>query len=199
MNSIDRKLARCAREIEAAKPKVMSFEDFETLHHAFPDGTFKIKGAAQSSEPARAVTPRTPVAAPPSPKFAKGDRVRKTLVGREHGTFFQLGQLGVVMRVDIEGDVWVLPDGADPKSVGTCNSRESLELIPSQPKADADWIEWGGGKCPVPAGARADVKYRCGSEELGIGARDSITWRHEVQPDMGDLAEYDIVAYRLVK
>jgi hypothetical protein len=33
MNSIDRKIARCAREIEAAKPKGLSLDDFRFGRH----------------------------------------------------------------------------------------------------------------------------------------------------------------------
>jgi hypothetical protein len=33
MNSIDRKILRCQREIEASRPKVMSFEEFEKGDH----------------------------------------------------------------------------------------------------------------------------------------------------------------------
>jgi hypothetical protein len=36
MNSIDRKILRCQREIEASRPKVMSFEEFEKGAFPYP-------------------------------------------------------------------------------------------------------------------------------------------------------------------
>jgi hypothetical protein len=77
MSSIDRKIARCAREIEAAKPKSLSLDDFRFLNH-------DIKGVAQA-EPARAETPRTPAAAPPSAKSRFAEAVALCLSAEVDG------------------------------------------------------------------------------------------------------------------
>lgn len=66
---------------------------------------------------------------------------------------------------------------------------------------DGVWIEWGGGKCPVPNGTLVDVLYRDGEELRAIpanvqhpGRRDAHKsfWRNENMPN-------DIIAYRVVK
>ena len=47
---------------------------------------------------------------------------------------------------------------------------EPVQLVDdSQPDADG-WIEWNGGKCPVPEGTLVDVRYRDGEESLGVAA-----------------------------
>jgi hypothetical protein len=197
MNSIDRKLARCAREIEAAKPKVMSFSDFEALHHAFPDGTFKIKGAAQASRKTAevGVARPLPVAAPPSPKFKVGDRVE--IVAKHF--CIAIGETATVRGVDCDGDLWVVTDVPHPQAVerGLCIGAAKARLIPSQPKADADgWIEWKGGKCPIPHAKSGGWmrRNRKGDEYIShFDASASICWSHAVPSDG------DIVAYRLVK
>lgn len=57
--------------------------------------------------------------------------------------------------------------------------------------ADDGWIEWGGGVCPVAAGARTQVKFRCGGM-----ATDTF-------PENWNWERFDhdntIVAYRVVK
>ncbi len=61
--SLDRKLARCAREIAESKPKGLSYAEFEAV--AFP---YPVFGVAQASNPAEKVgtTRPSPVATPPS-------------------------------------------------------------------------------------------------------------------------------------
>lgn len=62
------------------------------------------------------------------------------------------------------------------------------------------WIDWPGGKCPVPKGTLVDVKWRDGRIDDGIPAkishdldsskRNAIRWRHHGY-------SHDIIAYRL--
>lgn len=53
-----------------------------------------------------------------------------------------------------------------------------------------NWIEWNGGKCPVPKGVLIDLKLRGGNEWESNNAPGFGDWRH----DGGDS---DIIAYRL--
>lgn len=57
----------------------------------------------------------------------------------------------------------------------------------------ADWIEWKGGKRPVPSGATVDVKYRDGLVLENQSAADR-AWRHSPIN-----AQFDIIAYRVVQ
>ncbi|QWX10282.1 hypothetical protein PRB90_gp13 [Klebsiella phage BUCT610] len=60
-----------------------------------------------------------------------------------------------------------------------------------------DWIEWGGGECPVEKGALIDVKWRDGKIDIAIPAkmrchsreRQAMIWHHAGH-------ELDIIAYR---
>jgi hypothetical protein len=77
-----------------------------------------------------------------------------------------------------------------------CHRERDLELIPAEPapqepQADAEgWIEWKGGKCPIPKETPVVVRLRDGSEYDGETAADWV-WAH------GDM-DGDIVAYRIV-
>ena len=74
---------------------------------------------------------------------------------------------------------------------------------------ETDWIEWKGGKCPVPLTAFVTVRYRDGEEDL-IRARDAIFkqgdwWKHDGEPtydlttdEEGVCHSCDIIAYRIV-
>lgn len=53
MQSIDRKLARCAREIEAAKPKVMSYAEFEKGDHRVRDFWYALEMAGALNKTAK--------------------------------------------------------------------------------------------------------------------------------------------------
>ena len=66
---------------------------------------------------------------------------------------------------------------------------------------ESDWIEWGGGKCPVPEMTKVIVKYRSGKisgpfnalEHLPSGDHaGSAYW-------INDGIANDIIAYRIVK
>lgn len=53
-----------------------------------------------------------------------------------------------------------------------------------------EWIEWGGGVCPLPAACRVDYHMRGGAHVL-IGARaDALRWEHTGGGG-------DIIAYKL--
>ncbi len=87
MQSIDRKLARLAREIASAKPKGLSFEAFErdahdfiktppregvaiSVYHITESDCRQIKGAAQASNTATHKQEQVQAAAPPIPQEA---------------------------------------------------------------------------------------------------------------------------------
>lgn len=55
-----------------------------------------------------------------------------------------------------------------------------------------EWIEWKGGRCPVPASTLVDVRHRSGREYFGASATydHAAVWDHLNSPS-------DIVAYRL--
>lgn len=52
-----------------------------------------------------------------------------------------------------------------------------------------DWIEWGGGKCPVDADVKVKCRFRSG-EETSISPAGAWNWAHE---------DGDIVAYKVVE
>ena len=69
-------------------------------------------------------------------------------------------------------------------------------------QTDSDWIEWGGGECPVPEGTPVMIRLRDGGEygpfpALHLNAESIINascafWKH-------DGYMVDIIAYRIVK
>lgn len=64
-------------------------------------------------------------------------------------------------------------------------------------EAKNDWIEWNGGKRPVPADMLVDVKLRNGREHLHDpllrrGRADEWQWHWEEYDP-----RYDLVAYRV--
>lgn len=60
---------------------------------------------------------------------------------------------------------------------------------------DEDWIEWGGGVCPVaPESARVDVKLRNAEVWRSVNPHEYV-WCHPANPGA---SEFDIVAYRVV-
>lgn len=60
-------------------------------------------------------------------------------------------------------------------------------------QADDAWIEWGGGKCPVPAGSDIEIKMRDGTIGItrGMWRAADYNWGHT-----GKQADWEIVAYR---
>jgi len=72
----------------------------------------------------------------------------------------------------------------------------------TEPKQDGDWIEWGGGDCPVPEGTIVDVRYRNGRERFDLPAMEQCAGCDDDASDdyWHDDDQYnDIVAYRVVK
>jgi hypothetical protein len=61
---------------------------------------------------------------------------------------------------------------------------------PIEPKP-GEWIKWDGGDCPVPNGAKHQVRLRNGGVIDGETFPAQWYWKH-------DGKEYDIVAYRIV-
>jgi hypothetical protein len=53
----------------------------------------------------------------------------------------------------------------------------------------SDWIEWGGGECPVSDGATVEVEFRSGVKSTGVFADEFWSKRN---------LSGDIVAYRVV-
>lgn len=148
MNSIDRKLARCAREIEAAKPKGLSIKSFERdIHNWAYTRTGELREVVPSYTGAPQET--TPAAPPPStekpPKFKVGDRVRRTAECMKQ---YGVGQREhVVARVSACGEKLYWESG-----VGFDYAR-NMEIIPSEPKeADGEWIQCGDDMPDLPAG-----------------------------------------------
>lgn len=157
--SLDRKLARCAREIEEAKPKGMSFAEFETGDHVeVPDAAMpffgfdlveerdcrQIKGAAQASPKSASASQEqaltaAPVAAPPSrsvpeaaqPKFKVGDRVRHTssFDPRLHVD----GKERVILSVEGVRVTYSHPDFPTQAAL-----EHMLELVPPSPAQDSE-------------------------------------------------------------
>lgn len=67
-----------------------------------------------------------------------------------------------------------------------------------------DWIDWGGGECPVKEGVLVDVRYRNGKENHHIGAGISFDDTgsnpdHNAEDWNNDDSPLDIIAYRLHK
>lgn len=57
----------------------------------------------------------------------------------------------------------------------------------------SEWIEWGGGECPVPDGAAFRIRLRHGHEWMPDGV-DGLDWSH-----LDWDANQDIIAYRIIK
>lgn len=57
-------------------------------------------------------------------------------------------------------------------------------------QVDSDWIEWEGGKCPLPDGVTHEVRFRDGIT-LHDDCPETWTWRHHG-------SGCDIIAYRVV-
>ena len=59
-----------------------------------------------------------------------------------------------------------------------------------------DWIEWAGGKCPVPTGTLVDVCYRDGQKVYGVPALDPEATGRNATDWSRTGHRADIVAYR---
>ena len=69
----------------------------------------------------------------------------------------------------------------------------SASAVTAEPHDTSDgWIEWGGGKCPVPIEFFVEVKIRDGRTDTSGVRANSFRWMH-----VGD--DGDIIAYRVVR
>lgn len=67
---------------------------------------------------------------------------------------------------------------------------------PAAPKADAEgWIEWKGGECPAPVGAKCELLFRGGRKVRPSLEAQELCWHHVGVPGFDD---GDIVAYRVL-
>lgn len=133
MQSIDRKLARLAREIEEAKPKGLSLDDFRFIKHPFPDGTFDGGGKAVHT-------------------FNVGDKVRhKNYPSDDFGVVLEVAG-DLVHFVGANGSFYHFADRLELVP-------EEKPATP-EPVADADgWIEWSGGECPVSPDSTVEIRW----------------------------------------
>lgn len=82
----------------------------------------------------------------------------------------------------------------------------ALPILEQQERGDGDWIEWGGGECPVPPGTIVDVRYRSGQVEKSACAWGwgSCPGTSEASSAAGaafwenDSIENDITAYLII-
>ena len=59
---------------------------------------------------------------------------------------------------------------------------------------DWGWIDWYGGKCPVPPSTEVEVRLRRDPEHPNTNVAAAYYWHHAGPPD-----DHDIVAYRIVE
>ena len=64
--------------------------------------------------------------------------------------------------------------------------------LDSMNQPESDWIEWGGGKCPVDGCVPVKVRFRDGRECSGVADDWSLCW-------FNDNGGANIIAYRIVK
>lgn len=69
-------------------------------------------------------------------------------------------------------------------------SRLRAEPRHAAKRQDAGWIEWGGGKCPVPEDAMVEIKYNSGAVFTDFAKHNN--WEHVY-------AWSNIVAYRVIE
>lgn len=86
----------------------------------------------------------------------------------------------------------VLTDMAQMLGTSFINPEPVVSFADAAEMADG-WIKWDGGECPVPVGAKVDIRFRDNSEYLNEDA-DKLRWRI-----YGDDWITDIIAYRIHK
>lgn len=72
----------------------------------------------------------------------------------------------------------------------------------SNPKNDGEWIEWGGGECPVEPETRVDVRFRgsiAGIDMVRNEAANYWLWGHGTARGAAAHPGDDIIAYRVVQ
>jgi hypothetical protein len=123
-----------------------------------------------------------------APQFKVGDRVRVIADCSFSGVEARV--VGVDKLISIEWGV----RGARSDARVRASSLELLpaEPAPQEPQADAEgWIEWKGGKCPIPAGIDFEVRLRAGHHMNGMYVID---WLHSCASPSSDIVAYRIVA-----
>lgn len=187
-------LGALVREVIAPKPSDPYASFYTNTSVELPDGTRgfiaekdckQIKGAAQA--PAKPGPKAASPGAPPSPKFKVGDRVRNRAFGD-----------GVVLQITPDSTRPIFKCEFVASAAVSHFYADSLELIPSSPAQDIEgWIEWKGGKCPIPHVGRKkwEMRHRDGDTFFGDTPTNGYDdqWEHTNKaPDC------HIVAYRVL-
>jgi hypothetical protein len=68
--------------------------------------------------------------------------------------------------------------------------RIALPILEQQERGEGEWIEWGGGNCPVPHVSKLMVKLRSGNIRDG---KPAINWGWRNTGSIND-----IIAYRII-
>lgn len=68
-------------------------------------------------------------------------------------------------------------------------SRDALPILEKQEPGEDEWIQWGGGECPVGRDTQVDVKFS--GAWGGIRRAGCLFWSH-------DCGDSDIIAYRII-
>ncbi|PXW19017.1 hypothetical protein [Pantoea sp. JKS000250] len=72
-------------------------------------------------------------------------------------------------------------------------ARIALPILEQQERGEGEWIEWGGGECPVKGATLVDIKFRNGDIIRGYKPRH-LDWR--LDGDIGDIIAYRIIPER---
>jgi len=191
--SLDRKLARVAREIAEAKPKGLSLDEFRFGKHEF-------NGAAGANERATGLVPNAADEAPAGPPskpteqatpaagFKAGDRVRMRY---KNGMECD----GVILFASkmFPGE-WECKPFSMNRPHGIFGA-DQLERIPSEPSpptpVEGGWVLWHGGPTPEFNG-KVRVKFADGFDTT---AKEKWSDRAWAQEHIGRDADCNIVAF----
>lgn len=79
-------------------------------------------------------------------------------------------------------------NGMNILEVYYCEALEiALPILEQQERGEGEWIEWGGGECPIDANAKVEFKTTSGA----ISRAKFLNWHHVV-------AGENIIAYRII-
>lgn len=67
---------------------------------------------------------------------------------------------------------------------------KALPILEQQERGEGEWIEWGGGECPVGSYSKVETRLRCGLYSDADEAQ-LIYWNHTGRGS-------DIIAYRII-
>ncbi|SKA19696.1 hypothetical protein [Pantoea eucalypti] len=74
-----------------------------------------------------------------------------------------------------------------------CEALEiALPILEQQQRGDGEWIEWGGGECPVQGNPAVEVRLKDGTVSSAWLAKGWV-WEHGVLSPGAD-----IIAYRII-